>query len=105
MAVTKKVLLATTCLAVTLALATGFQPLSLADTGASSHTQPGPQSIRGEVILITDDFYLVKDAVGKGMVQVLVSKATRLEKPIRMGDNVVAELSKEGVAVSIKKAQ
>lgn len=95
----------TTCLSLTLALAAGMAPVSLADTGPAAQTLPSSQSIRGEVIVITDNFYLVKEAVGKGMVQVLTSKATKVEQPIRMGDDVVAELSNEGVATSIKKAR
>lgn len=94
-----------TCLSLTLAPAAGLAPVSFADTGPPVQTVPPPQSIKGELVLITDEFFLVKDAVGNAMVQVLVSKATKVEQPIRMGDKVVAELSQEGVATSIKRAR
>lgn len=104
-AIQRMLVLPMTCLCLTLALAAGFAPAGLADTGPVAQAVSPPQSIRGEVVVITDDFYLVKEAVGKGMVQVLTSKATKVEQSIRMGDDVVAELSKEGVATSIKKAR
>lgn len=93
------------CLAVALAVGAAFPPAGHANTPGPADSLSSSSSIRGEVIVITDEFYLVQDAVGKGPVQVMVSKATKLEQPIRMGDSIVAELSKEGYAVAIKKAK
>lgn len=64
-----------------------------------------PQSVKGEVMIITGEFYVVQDSVGKGMVQVLVSKATKLDRSVKKGDKVEATLAADGYAVSIKKAQ
>ena len=73
-------------------------------TGAvSPPAAAASQAVRGEVMIITDSFYVVKDAVGKGMVQVLVNKATELDGLIKQGDQIVAQLSTEGYALSIKK--
>jgi len=100
----KRTLLAA-CLAAALAAGAVVPPAGRANTPGPADSLSERQSIRGEVIVITDDFYLVQDAVGKGPVQVMVSRATKLEEPIRMGDSIVAELSKEGYAVTIKKAK
>jgi hypothetical protein len=54
-------------------------------------------------MLITDAFYVVKDAVGQGMVQVLVNKDTELDRSIQPGDQIEAKLSSEGFALSIRK--
>lgn len=97
--------LAAACLTVALAAGAAVPPAGEANTSGPADSLSDPQSIRGEVIVITDEFYLVQDAVGKGPVQVMVSKSTKLEQPIRMGDSIVAELSKEGYAVTIKKAK
>lgn len=63
------------------------------------------QSVKGKVMIITDEFYVVQDAVGKGMVQVLVNKATKLDRSIKKGDWVQAILAADGYAVSIKKIE
>ncbi|MDE3034610.1 MAG: hypothetical protein KGJ14_01435 [Nitrospirota bacterium] len=73
--------------------------------GPSSLPSPGAvsQSVKGEVMIVTDEFYVVQDSVGKGMVQVLVGKATKLDRSIKKGDTVEATLAADGYAVSIKK--
>ncbi len=63
------------------------------------------QSVKGEVMITTDEFYVVQDSVGKGMVQVLVGEATKLDRSIKKGDKVEAMLAADGYAISIKKAR
>ncbi len=86
--------------------------LPVLSEGASPASPPSPlrsgaasQSVKGEVMIVTDEFYVVQDSVGKGMVQALVGKATKLDRSIKKGDKVEATLAADGYAVSIKKAR
>jgi hypothetical protein len=75
-------------------------------------TAPTPRTVTGEVIVVTDDFYVVKDADGKP-TQLRLSKNfqdgnkdTRIEGGhIKQGDKVEAEVEPDGHALSIKKAR
>jgi hypothetical protein len=57
--------------------------------------------LKGEVLIVTDDFYLIKERGGKG-VQVHLDKSTKRNGTIKVGDNVEAQVSTDGRAVSIK---
>jgi hypothetical protein len=57
--------------------------------------------LKGEVLIVTDDFYLIKERGGKG-VQVHLDKSTKRNGTIKVGDNVEAQVSTDGRALSIK---
>jgi hypothetical protein len=57
--------------------------------------------VKGEVLIVTDDFYLIKERNGKG-VQVHLDKSTKRSGAIKVGDNVEAQVSVDGRALSIK---
>jgi hypothetical protein len=68
-----------------------------------------PQTIKGEVVIITDEFYLVQDSAGKS-VQLRLSKTaldgkkdTNIEGQLKAGDKVEAVVEADGHALSIKK--
>lgn len=88
----------------TILLAVG--PSSAADAPAA----PGTQTVQGEIVIITDDFYLVKDSTGKS-VQLRLSKVfqgakdTKIEGILKAGDKVEAQVEPDGHALSIKKAK
>ena len=57
--------------------------------------------VKGEVLIVTDDFYLIKERNGKG-VQVHLDKSTKRNGTIKLGDSVEAQVSTDGRALSIK---
>lgn len=70
-----------------------------------------PQTIKGEVVIITDEFYLVQDSNGKS-VQLRLSKTsldskkdTKIEGPLKAGDKVEAVVEADGHALTIKKVR
>jgi hypothetical protein len=60
--------------------------------------------VKGEVLIVTDDFYLVKERGGKG-VQVRLDKTTKRDGVIKVGDRVEAQVSTDGRALSIKQSK
>jgi hypothetical protein len=62
------------------------------------------QTLKGEVLIVTDDFYLIKERNGKG-VQVHLDKGTKRSGTIKVGDNVEAQVSGDGRALSIRVAK
>lgn len=70
----------------------------------------GIQTVTGEILIVTDEFFLVKDAVGKS-VQLRLSKVfqgakdTKIEGVLKAGDKVEAQVEPDGHAFSIKKVQ
>jgi hypothetical protein len=57
--------------------------------------------LKGEVLIVTDDFYLIKERNGKG-VQVHLDKGTKRSGTVKVGDNIEAQVSGDGRALSIK---
>jgi len=83
--------------------------MSSASQGLSVTSLPAPsatasQTVKGEVILSGDQVLVVKDGAGRGVL-VQVSKATQFNGTVKVGDKVEAEVSRDGQALSIKKAQ
>ena len=64
-------------------------------------TKGADKALKGEVLIVTDDFYLIKERNGKG-VQVYLDKGTKRSGTIKVGDNVEAQVSGDGRALSIK---
>lgn len=68
-----------------------------------------PQTIKGEVVIITDEFYLVQDSTGKS-TQLRLSKTsmdgrkdTKIEGSLKAGDKIEAVVESDGHALTIKK--
>lgn len=86
-----------------LAVIVSLPGLLQATSAVSPPAPPGSQTVKGEVVLITDAFYVVQETVGKGMVQVLLDKDTELDRSIKAGAQIEARLAPVGVALSIKE--
>jgi hypothetical protein len=66
--------------------------------------KPGPQTIKGELVLLAGEVGVVKDSAGKS-THLNVSKATKIEGNVKTGDQVEVSVSGDGQAVSIKPAR
>ena len=64
---------------------------------------PGAQAIKGDLLKIDGEFYVVKDASGKE-VRLHVDKTTKVEGALKAGDKIEAQASEKGHALSIKPA-
>ena len=64
---------------------------------------PGSQAIKGDLLKIDGEFYVVKDASGKE-VRLHVDKTSKLEGTFKAGDKIEAQASDKGHALSIKPA-
>ena len=64
---------------------------------------PGAQAIKGDLLKIDGEFYVVKDASGKE-VRLHVDKTSKLEGTLKAGDKIEAQASEKGHALSIKPA-
>ena len=62
---------------------------------------PGSQAIKGDLLKIDGEFYVVKDMSGKE-TRLHVDKTTKLEGAIKAGDKVEAQATEKNHAVSIK---
>ena len=63
----------------------------------------GAQAIKGDLLKIDGEFYVVKDASGKE-VRLHVDKTTKVEGALKAGDQIEAQASEKGHALSIKPA-
>jgi translation elongation factor P/translation initiation factor 5A len=83
----------------TMILSAGMVSLSYAagDIGA-----PGTQTVKGDVLKIDGEFYVVKDMTGNE-VRLHVDKTTKLEGSVKAGDKVEAKVTEKGHALSITK--
>lgn len=82
---------------VVLAVALSFGLVTLASAG-------GEQSVKGALMKIEGEFYVVKDAAGKE-VRLHVDKSTKLEGSFKAGDKIEAQATDKGHAMSIKAAK
>lgn len=65
---------------------------------------PGPQTVKGDVLKMDGDFYIVKDMAGKE-IRLHVDKTTELEGSFKAGDQIEARATEKDHALSIKHAQ
>ena len=70
--------------------------------GMGSETQGGG-SITGEILRVQDDIYVVKDSMGKE-VSLHVDQSTQKSGTLQEGDRIEAEVTPDGHALSIQKA-
>lgn len=58
------------------------------------------QAVKGEVLMTTDEFLVVKEPIGKGL-QLFFDKGTKRDTTIKAGDKIEAQVSPDGHAKSI----
>lgn len=93
-------------------LGVGLAPLTYAaeptaapgEMGAAGSQAAGSQAIKGDLLKIDGEFYVVKDASGKE-VRLHVDKTSKVEGNLRAGDKIEAQASDKGHALSIKPAK
>ncbi len=81
-------------------LSVGMAPLTYA---AEPTAEPGSQAVRGDLLKIDGEFYVVKDTSGKE-VRLHVDTTSRLEGTFKAGDKIEAQATDKGHALSIKPA-
>lgn len=64
---------------------------------------PGSQAVKGDLLRIDGEFYVVKEASGKE-VRLHVDGSSKLEGTFKAGDKIEAQASEKGHALSIKPA-
>ena len=87
-------------LAFAVILSVGLTPLTYA---AEQMAAPGSEAIKGDLLRIDGEFYVVKDTSGKE-VRLHVDGTTKLEGTFKAGDKIEAQASDKGHALSIKPA-
>ncbi|HZH48397.1 MAG TPA: hypothetical protein VFD86_01385 [Nitrospira sp.] len=68
---------------------------------AGDTAEPSTQTLKGDLLKIDGEFYVVKDMSGKE-TRLHVDKTTNLEGTIKTGDKVEAQATEKNHAVSIK---
>ena len=87
-------------------LSVGMAPLTYAAEQMAAPGEmaaPGFQAIKGDLLRIDGEFYVVKDASGKE-VRLHVDGTSKLEGTFKAGDKIEAQASDKGHALSIKPA-
>ena len=79
-------------------LSVGMATLSCA---AADMAAPGSQTVKGDLLKVEGEFYVVKDMAGKE-VRLHVDKTTMLDGAIKVGDKVEAQTTEKDHALSIK---
>jgi NMD protein affecting ribosome stability and mRNA decay len=70
---------------------------------ADEMAAPGPQSVKGDLLKIEGDFYVVQTITGKE-VRVHVDKTTKLDGAFKTGEELEVQMTDKGHAFSIKHA-
>lgn len=73
------------------------------DTSKPATSMPAAQLVKGELLKIEGDFYVVKDPAGKE-IRLQVSKDTLIDARLKAGDKIDAQLSPDGRVIMILKA-
>ena len=68
---------------------------------AGDTAEPSTQTLKGDLLKIEGEFYVVKDMSGKE-IRLHVDKTTKLEGTIKAGDKVEAQATEKNHALSIK---
>ena len=70
---------------------------------AADMAAPSTQTVKGDLLKIDGEFYVVKDTAGKE-VRLHVDKTTQLDGTFKAGDKIEAQATDKGHASSIKQA-
>jgi hypothetical protein len=65
---------------------------------------PTPKTVKGDLLKIEGEFYVVKEMSGKE-IRLHVDKTTALDGAIKVGDKVEAQATEKNHAASIKHVQ
>lgn len=71
---------------------------------ADDMTAPSTQTIKGDLLRIDGDFFVVKDTAGKE-IRLHVDKASQLDGTIKAGDKIEAQATETGHASSVRLAK
>jgi uncharacterized protein YdeI (BOF family) len=71
---------------------------------AGDMAAPGTQTVKGDLLKIDGEFYVVKDTAGKE-IRLHVDKTSQLEGTFKAGDKIEAQATDKGHASSIKLVQ
>ncbi len=85
----------------TMILGVGVASLSFA---AGDMAAPGTQTVKGDLLKIDGEFYVVKDMSGKE-IRLHVDKTSQLDGIFKAGDKIEAQATDKGHASSIKLVQ
>jgi uncharacterized protein YdeI (BOF family) len=83
------------------AMVLGFGMASL--SFAADMAAPSTQTVKGDLLKIDGEFYVVKDTSGKE-VRLHVDKTSQLDGTFKAGDKIEAQATDKGHASSIKQA-
>jgi len=72
--------------------------------GAGDFPQPAFPFVKGELVQIEGEYYVVRDAEGKN-VRVHVDKRTQMAEQFRIGDTIEVQRTLPGHAVSMRRAE
>ncbi len=86
---------------VAMVLGVGMASFSYA---AGDMAEPSSQTVKGDLLKIDGEFYVVKDTAGKE-VRLHVDKTSQLDGTFKAGDKIEAQATDKGHASSIKQAQ
>ena len=67
-------------------------------------TAPSAQTIKGDLLKIDGEFYVVKDMAGKE-IRLHVDKTTTVDSAVKVGDKVEAQATEKNHAASIRHVQ
>ncbi|HSL04919.1 MAG TPA: hypothetical protein VK901_15430 [Nitrospiraceae bacterium] len=84
-----------------LVLGVGMASLSFA---AGDMAAPNSQTVKGDLLKIDGEFYVVKDMAGKE-IRLHVDKTSQLDGTFKAGDKIEAQTTDKGHASSIKQAK
>ena len=70
---------------------------------AADMATPSTQTVKGDLLKIDGEFYVVKDTAGKE-VRLHVDKTSQLDGTFKAGDKIEAQATDKGHASSIKQA-
>jgi len=85
------------------ALALGFGMVSLS-FAAGDMAAPSTQTVKGDLLKIDGEFYVVKDTAGKE-IRLHVDKTSQLDGTFKAGDKIEAQATDKGHASSIKQVK
>jgi uncharacterized protein YdeI (BOF family) len=71
---------------------------------AGDMAEPNTQTIKGDLLKIDGEFYVVKDMTGKE-IRLHVDKTSQLDGTFKAGDKIEAQATDKGHASSIKQAK
>ena len=84
------------------AMVLGFGMISL--SFAAGGAEPVSQTVKGDLLKIDGEFYVVKEMSGKE-IRLHVDKTSQLDGTFKAGDKIEAQATDKGHASSIKQAK